>query len=120
LCFAGLILAALAGAGCESRNKAKANARMAFMAGEQAALTRMAAPRAPSVMFVGPVRNPLVGWVEGLTLARAIVAAGYQGKHDPRQILIVRNGQAIAVEPKQLLEGEDIPLLKDDMIQLQE
>ena len=80
-------------------------------------MLRMAQPQKPVVTFIGQVQNPSILWVEGLTLARAIINAGYLGK-DPRQIVIVRNGQAVPVEPKALLQGEDIPLQAGDLIQI--
>ena len=53
-----------------------------------------------------------------MTVAKAIVAAGYEGKGEPRQIVILRNGYAIPVEAKQLLSGEDVPLQAGDMLQI--
>ena len=57
-------------------------------------------------------------WTEGLTLAKALVAADYFGATDPGQIIIVHNGIATRVEPKQLLSGVDIPLQPGDIVQL--
>ncbi len=105
-------------AGCVTKSKAKAEAQAAFLAGQQQAMIRMSQPHQPVVTFIGPVRNPTVLWREDLTLAKAVVAAGYEGKVDPRQIMIVRNGQAIPVDPKKLLEGEDIPLVAGDLVQI--
>ena len=105
-------------AGCVTKGKAKAEAQAAFFAGQQQAMIRMSQPHQPVVTFIGPVRNPTVLWREDLTLAKAIVDAGYDAKVDPRQIMIVRNGQAIPVDPKKLLEGEDIPLVAGDLVQI--
>jgi hypothetical protein len=105
-------------AGCVTKSKAKAEAQSAFLAGQQQAMIRMSQPHQPVVTFIGPVRNPTVQWSQDLTLAKAIVAAGYDAKADPRQIMIVRNGQAIPVDPKKLLEGEDIPLVAGDLVQI--
>jgi protein involved in polysaccharide export with SLBB domain len=104
--------------GCTSKSKAKEQARAAFMAGQQDALLRMKEPRPPSVTVVGNVRNPTVLWNPELTLAKAIIIAGYRGARDPNQILLIRNGQAVQVEPKQLLSGDDMPLQAGDMIQI--
>lgn len=71
----------------------------------------------PVVTFIGQVQNPTLPWSEGLTLSRAIVSAGYNGK-DPKQIFIVRGGQAVPVDPKQLLKGEDVPLQAGDLVQI--
>jgi hypothetical protein len=105
-------------AGCVTKSKAKADAQAAFFAGQQQAIMRMSQPHQPVVTFIGPVRNPTVLWTQDLTLAKAIVTAGYEAKADPKQIMIVRNGQAMPVDPKKLLEGEDIPLVAGDMVQI--
>jgi hypothetical protein len=107
-----------ASAGCVTKSKAKAEAQAAFFAGQQQAMMRMSQPHQPVVTFIGPVRNPTLQWSQDLTLAKAIVAAGYEAKADPKQIMIVRNGQAIPIEPKKLLEGEDIPLVAGDLVQI--
>jgi hypothetical protein len=109
---------ALVAAGCVTKSKAKADAQAAYIAGQQQAMMRMSQPQTPVVTFIGPVRNPMVQWSEGLTLANAIVAAGYQAPKDPAQIMIVRKGQAIPVDPKKLLDGEDIPLVAGDLVQI--
>jgi hypothetical protein len=105
-------------AGCVTKSKAKAEAQAAYFAGQQQAIMRMSQPHQPVVTFIGPVRNPSVLWSQDLTLAKAIVAAGYEAKADPKQIMIVRNGQAMPVDPKKLLEGEDIPLVAGDLVQI--
>ena len=105
-------------AGCVTKSKAKAEVQKAYFAGQEQAMIRMSQPHQPVVTFIGPVRNPTVLWNPDLTLAKAIVAAGYDAKADPKQIMIVRNGQAIPVDPKKLLEGEDIPLVAGDLVQI--
>jgi hypothetical protein len=70
------------------------------------------------VTFIGPVQFPTVQWTQNLTLAKAIVSAGYTGPAEPSQIMIVRGGQAIPIDPKRLLSGEDIPLLSGDLVQI--
>ena len=103
---------------CVSKSKAKAQARDAYIAGEQAAMTRLAKAHESVVTFIGPVQFPTVQWNRDLTLAKAIIAAGYTGPAEPAHIMIVRNGQAIPVDPKSLLNGEDIPLLSGDLVQI--
>jgi len=71
-----------------------------------------------SVTVIGQVRNPLVPWTEDLTLAKALIAADYYAKGDPRHIVIVRKGQASNVDPKQLLAGEDVPLEAGDVVNI--
>jgi hypothetical protein len=112
-----LLLAVLLG-GCVSKSNADARARAAFMAGQQQALARMQQTQAPSVTVNGEVRNRVVPWTEGMTLAKALVAADYYGAKDPGQIIIVHNGIANRVEPSQLLSGVDIPLQAGDIVQL--
>jgi len=103
--------------GCVSKSKAKAEAHAAFMAGQQQAMiARTPQPAGNIVTIVGPVKTPQLQWTQDLTLARAIVAAGYESSTDPQQIMIVRNGQAVPVDPKALLAGEDVPLLPGDMV----
>jgi hypothetical protein len=117
----GLVGASLLCTGCVSQKKADAQARAAFAAGQQQAMMlRGPQPTGNIVTVVGPVRTPSLQWTPDLTLAKAIVNAGYQSPTDPRQIMIVRNGQAVPVDPKSLLAGEDVPLLPGDMVVLQQ
>ena len=89
------------------------------MAGQERAMSRlMQSHGGPTVSVIGPVRVPAIAWTEGLTVAKAIVAAGYEGKGDPKQIVISRNGYAIPVETIQLLSGDDVPLLLGDQLQI--
>ena len=115
-----LVLLAVAFAGCVSKSKADARARAAFIAGQQQAVVRMqqVQGQGPSVTINGEVRNRIVPWTEGMTLAKAVVAADYYGATDPAQIIIVHNGIATRVEPRQLLNGVDIPLQPGDIVQL--
>ncbi len=113
-----VLLLALGLAGCTSNSNAKAQAREAFVAGQQQALARMLQARALNVTVLGPVHNPVMPWTEDLTLAKAIVAAGYYGRTDPKGIVIHRNGQVMPVAPKQLLSGEDVPLQAGDVVEV--
>jgi len=116
-----LLLAGVAG-GCVSKGKADAKARAAYMAGQQEALTRMqqsqAQPQSPSVTIYGEVRNRVVPWSEGLTLAGALLAADYCGTGEPAQIIIVRDGVGKRYDVKQVLNGADIPLAAGDVVQI--
>jgi hypothetical protein len=116
-----LLLAGTFG-GCVSKSKADAKARAAYIAGQQQAMMRIQQAQTqgqgPCVTVNGEVRNHVVPWTEGLTLAKAVVAADYIGAADPGQILIVHNGLATRVELSQLLSGLDIPLQPGDIIQL--
>ena len=116
----GLLLITIALSGCVSKSKADARARAAFMAGQQQAMVRMQQiqGQGASVTVNGEVRNRVVPWTEGLTLAKAVLAADYYGTKDPGQIIIVHNGIATQVDPRQLLSGVDIPLQPGDIVQL--
>jgi len=120
LCGAFLLAATFGG--CVSKSKADAKARAAFIAGQQQAIMRLQQAQmqgqGPCVTVNGEVRNHVVPWTEGMTLAKAVVAADYFGAADPGQILIVHNGLATSVEPSQLLSGVDIPLQPGDIVQL--
>ncbi len=67
---------------------------------------------------LGPVRQPVLEWTETLTLSEALVAAGYQGARDPSLILVHRTGQQIRVDPRRLLQGEDLPLQAGDTVEI--
>jgi len=111
-----LILATLP-SGCTTKSKANAAARAAYSAGQQQTMERMLQAR-NSVTVMGLVRNPLVPWTQDLTLAKALVVSDYYGKANPREIVIVRSGQPMPVDPKQLLAGEDVPLEAGDVVRI--
>src|SRR5215471_4462620 len=81
---------------CVSKAAANAQARAAFLAGQQQAMQQAQMRQAqtqihgPTVTFVGPLKNSLLPWTADLTLAKAFVAADYYGPTDPQQIVIVR------------------------------
>ena len=74
-----LLLLSLAASGCVSRTKVQAEVRAAYLAGQRDAYAHMAADQRTSIKVFGPVQNPEVPWVEGLTLAQAIATANYTG-----------------------------------------
>ena len=117
-----ILLAALAASGCTTRSKARAQAQMqsqqAFLAGQNAVLQQQQAALANGVMVIGPVQNQQVPWVAGLTLAQANATANYLDSHEPSQIIITRNGESAALDPKVLLDGTAIPLEVGDVIEL--
>jgi hypothetical protein len=69
-----LFLSLLAG-GCVSKTAAQAQARAAYAAGQRDAYAHIAATQRMNIKVFGPVQNPEVPWVEGLTLAQAIATA---------------------------------------------
>ena len=115
----GLVVGCTLVGGCVSAAKAKADAQAAYIAGQQEGLARGQQGAKLNVTVVGPVRNSIIPWSEGLTLANAIVAAEYFGKTDPKQIFIVRHGIVIPMDPRYLLNGKDVPLQAGDLVQIQ-
>ena len=113
-----LLLASVTG--CVSKAKARAQARDAFIAGQQETLRQMQLKQAPSVTILGQVNTPVVAFTKDLTLAQALIAGEYTGRSDPSEIIVVRRGIATRVDPKKLLNGEDIPLQPGDVIQIKE
>ncbi len=103
--------------GCVSKSKAEAQARAAFLAGQQQAAQVLQA-RGPNVTFVGEVKNKLVPWTADLSLSRALLAADYYGAKDPSEIVIRRGEEEIRVDPHRLLNGEDLLLQPSDIIEL--
>ena len=118
--IAGVFFLLLVGvwSGCTTKAKARADAKAAYLAGQQQAVANMQ-PRPPTVSVFGPVRNQTVNWTEDLTLSKAIVAADYLDKRDPRAVFIIRNGQNIYVDPRLLIKGDhDPPLEPGDVVEL--
>ena len=111
---------ALAAAGCGGKsNQAALREQDAFLRGRQQAIESQQLSQQPAVWFRGLVRNPRVPWHENLTLAEAILAAGYTGALNPSGIRVIRQGQTYHVDPKQLLRGvEDPPLEPGDIVEL--
>jgi len=107
--------------GCVTKSKADAQAQAAYLAGQKAALQQQLAPvQTNGVTVIGPVQNPAVPWVEGLTLAQAIATAKYVGKHDPKEIVLTRQGENAKLAPKMLLTGADVPLEPGDTVTIHE
>ncbi len=105
-------------AGCTTRNKAGAEARAAFLAGQNAALRQQQTQQFPTITVVGPVQNSTVPWVAGLTLSQAIATANYLDTHEPGQIVITRQGESAQLDPNVLLNGVAVPLEPGDVIEL--
>jgi hypothetical protein len=119
---AALLLLAIAGltlSGCVSKARARAQTQAAFLAGQRQAAVERGPGQAqgPFVTIYGSVRQPQLPWQPGLTLAKALVASGYYGR-EPREIFVVRNGQAKRVDPQVLLSGSDVPLQPGDVVQV--
>jgi hypothetical protein len=127
-----LLLLCLALSGCASKVSNQMQIRRAYAAGEQAARAQMqqaqqsqpALPTPdsadPQIRIFGPVRNPVLPWSEGLTLARAFVEAEYQKPNTPVAITIYRNNEPLHVDPQRMLQGEDFPLFPGDIVYIQD
>lgn len=128
-----ILLVVLTACGCASKKKHQAEIRRAYAAGEQAARAQMQQAQTPQsgappmqqttdpqVRILGPVKNPVLMWSEGLTLAHALVEAEYQKSNTPRAITIYRNNQPIDVDPQLVLQGEDYPLFPGDIVYIRD
>jgi protein involved in polysaccharide export with SLBB domain len=113
--FALILILAVAAAGCTTQSQANAEARAAFLAGQNTALQQPTS----GVTIIGPVQNSQVPWVAGLTLAQAIATANYLDAHEPHKIIITRQGESAELDPKVLLRGHDVPLEPGDVIEIQ-
>jgi len=106
-------------AGCVSKKQADLQAREAYMAGQAQATKQWQAEHSPEVTVQGPVRNRVVPWTEGLTLAKAIVDADYTGFMNPVLVRVIRNGIIIEeMKGSDLLHGRDFPLEAGDIVDI--
>ena len=124
-----LLLGVAVFSGCVTKERAEADSRAAFFAGQASAMGQMrlqtATPGAPApansavVTILGPVKNRTVPWTEDLTLVRALVAAEYIGSTELFSISVARGGKEIPVSPQRLLNGSIDPILEaGDVISL--
>jgi hypothetical protein len=114
-----LSLLALLLAGCVSKKQADLQAREAYMAGQAQAAKQWQSQQPPQVVVQGPVRNRVVPWTEGLTLAKAIVDADYTGFMNPKLVRVIRNGLMIEeIKGIDLLHGRDVPLEAGDIVNI--
>ncbi len=113
--FFCLLVLALAAAGCESKSEADARVRAAYIAGQQAAYQSMGQTMT-DVVVLGSVDKHEIPWVQGLTLTQALATANYNGAHDPVMIILKRNSVETNIDPKQLLNGQDMTLQPGDVI----
>jgi protein involved in polysaccharide export with SLBB domain len=113
LLLASLVLI-LAATGCVTKAQSRREAQEAFLAGKKAALSEI---QAQSVVVKGPVQNPSIPWVAGLTLSQAIATAHYLRPKAPELITITRQGETAIVTPDELLDGAPVPLEPGDVIE---
>jgi hypothetical protein len=123
------LILALGAGGCANKAKTQEQIRRAYMAGEQAARAQMQQAQAPQsappplpsttqpqVRVLGSVRNPVLPWSEGLTLAHALVQAEYEKSTPPSAITIFRNNEPLQIDVQQVLQGADYPLFPGDIV----
>jgi hypothetical protein len=112
--FLGLLMLALAAVGCVTKSREQQEVSAAYLAGQEAAYKSMGTQS--NVVVLGDVQKHEVPYVAGLTLAQAIGTANYTGMHDPKVILVKRGDSQTTVDPRDLLNGKDIPLQTGDII----
>ncbi len=117
-CAAILILFCVIFCGCKHHPTSKEREHAAFLAGQRQAMAQVQEANRTSIRIIGNVQNHEVEWIDGLTLAHAIVAAQSVDRRNPRQIVIVRQGERIAIDPQALLQGDDFLLEPGDTIEL--
>lgn len=113
-----ILLIALAVTGCTTKSSLRAQAQIAFLAGQNQALQQQLAGQFNGVTVIGPVQNAQVPWVAGLTLAQVVATANYTGRTEPKQIIITHQGESATLDAKVLLSGTDIPVEAGDVIEL--
>lgn len=113
-----LSLIVIAAAGCVTQSRMQANEQAAFLAGQNAAMRQQLAEQMPSVTVIGPVQNPHVPWVAGLTLAQAVATANYLDSRPPKTIVIKRQGESATLDGQVLWSDVDIPLEAGDVVEL--
>lgn len=117
--------------GCAShKDKTQEQIRRAYVAGAAAARMQMQENQTPQpilppagdpqVRILGSVRNPVLIWSDGLSLARALVLAEYQRNNTPSSITIYRNNQPLQIDPQAVLNGADYPLFPGDIVYIQD
>jgi len=104
--------------GCVTKSQARADARAAYLAGQKDAFATIAATQRTGIKVFGPVQNSEVPWVEGMTLAQAIATATYTAPGNPKEIILLRRGENATIDPRDLLNGHDVPLEPGDTITL--
>ncbi len=96
-------------------------ARDAYLAGQNSALHQAQTDSgSPGVTIVGPVQNPKVPWIAGMTLLQALATANYLDSKNPKSIIITRDGESATLDPNVLFNGAVIPLEPGDVIELRQ
>ena len=103
-------------AGCASGKHRSKTAQTQFAAGQEEAFVMLQRSGIYVVRMVGAFQRPVVLWRDQMTLAEAILDAGYLAQNPPAQILIQRGLAVQRIAPETLLKGEDVPVEVGDVI----
>jgi len=104
--------------GCASGEHKPSKAQTQFAAGQEEAFALLQRSGIYVVRMVGPFQRPVVLWREEMTLAQAILDAGFLGQDAPTQILIQHGLIMERIAPARLLQGEDVPIQPGDVIHI--
>ncbi len=117
-----ILVSVIVATGCTTKSRARMDSQNAYLAGQNAALRQQQAlqSQAGSVTIVGPVQNPQVPWVAGLTLVQALATANYLDSHQPKQIIITRAGESATLDASVLFNGAVVPLEAGDVVELRQ
>jgi hypothetical protein len=110
------ILTALVVTGCATDPHKPTAAQAQFAAGQEDAFAMLQRSGIQVVRMVGPFQRPVLPWRHGMTLAQAILEAGYLDPKAPATILIQRGPKAVPINPNTLLQGEDVPVEAGDAV----
>jgi hypothetical protein len=114
-CFLLLLIAM---SGCTTKSQARAQANAAYNAGRASAYQQVLEEQRVTVRVIGNVRNPEFEWTDGMSLMDAIVRADCMDRRNPKEIVIIRKHERIAVDMKAFLNGEDVLVEKGDTIEI--
>ena len=113
-------LASLAfGTGCSNKGKKKTilERNAASVAREESLILQES--QGPTVYVRGAVQRPIIPWRENMTLADALLDAGYNSAATPRAIRIRRADEIYEVNIRLLLRDRDNPLIEPrDLIEV--
>lgn len=112
------LVLALAVVGCKHKPTAKEREYAAYLAGQRQAFTQVQEAQRTSIRIIGNVQNHELDWTNGLTLAHAIIAAQSSDHRNPREIVIIRQGERISIDPHDLLQGDDFLLTPGDTVEI--
>ena len=111
-----VILPALVLPGCATDPRKPTAEQTQFAAGQEDAFAMLQRSGIQVVRMMGPFQRPVLQWRHGMTLAQAILEAGYLDPKAPATILIQRGPTAMPVNPNTLLQGEDVSVEAGDAV----